>query len=230
MIQHSFILKNAFIRLYLTYMENLKIGCVIMASGEAIRFGKNKLVQNLNGKPLVSYILEKCAESSLFSDIVVVTRWNEVAKIASQFNCHTILHKEPLVSDTIRLGTQFFTKNAESKADGIMFCVADQPLVMKETLSSLAKKFKENPLSIVRLSKTDSATHEIRFANPVVFPNCFFTELECLPPNESGRAVIKKHPDKVLRIEAAADFELLDADTIEELENISRIQKSQKKS
>lgn len=197
-----------------------------MASGDSVRFGENKLVQNLNGKPLVSYILKTVTESRLFSDVAIVTRWSEVADIAGGFNCRVILHKEPLVSDTIRLGTQFFSKQRNAAPDALMFCVADQPLVTPETIHALIQKFTENPQSIVRLCKTESATGQKRFANPVIFPQCFFEELENLPPDETGRFVIKKHKDTVQTVEASGSCELLDADTKEEFEKIIEIQKS----
>ena len=49
-------------------MGDAKIGCVVMAAGNARRFGANKLAAALEGKPLILRALEAVPEG-LFSRV-----------------------------------------------------------------------------------------------------------------------------------------------------------------
>ena len=40
------------------YTENTAVGCVIMASGRAVRFGSNKLLADFGGSPLIAQALD----------------------------------------------------------------------------------------------------------------------------------------------------------------------------
>ena len=61
-------------------MGDAKIGCVVMAAGNARRFGANKLAAALAGKPLILRALEAVPEG-LFSRVEVVTQYAEIADI-----------------------------------------------------------------------------------------------------------------------------------------------------
>ena len=40
------------------YTENTAVGCVIMASGRAVRFGSNKLLADFGSAPLIARALD----------------------------------------------------------------------------------------------------------------------------------------------------------------------------
>ena len=59
-------------------MENKpKIGCVVMAAGNARRFGENKLAAQLRGRSLILRALE-AVPAEKFDKVVVVTQYPEV--------------------------------------------------------------------------------------------------------------------------------------------------------
>ena len=63
------------------HTENRVVGCVIMASGRAERFGSNKLLADFGGAPLIVRALD-AAETPALAARVVVTRSPEVAELA----------------------------------------------------------------------------------------------------------------------------------------------------
>ena len=83
------------------YTENAAVGCVIMASGRAVRFGSNKLLADFGGAPLILRALD-AAETPALAARVVVTRSPEVAAIAREAGVKTILHSLPGRNDTVR--------------------------------------------------------------------------------------------------------------------------------
>ena len=182
-----------------------KLGCVIMASGLGTRFGGNKLMADFGGKPMILRALD--ATEGLFSQRVLVTRHESVAKLARERNVEVVLHDLPHRSDTVRLGLE-----ALGELDACMFLPGDQPLLRWETVELLLEAWKDNPDRIIRPAYEDSE------GSPVVFPAWAFSELTNLPEGKGGGVVIKNHPNEVCRVSIANPFELADADTPETLE------------
>ena len=62
----------------------MRIGCVVMAAGDARRFGKNKLAAMLSGKTLIRRALE-AVPAEEFHAVVVVTQYPEIEALAKEF-------------------------------------------------------------------------------------------------------------------------------------------------
>jgi len=181
-----------------------------MASGQSKRFGGNKLLADFHGSPMILRIL--WATEELFSRRVVVTRNAEIAAICRERGVDVILHDLPFRSDTVRLGLE-----AIGDADSCMFCAADQPLLRRETIAALLLAAAEDPDSIWR------PCHEDNPASPVLFPRWAFSQLLTLPEGKGGGHVIRMHPERVRTIPVSNKYELMDADTPNELEKLEKI-------
>mgnify|MGYP000048989842 CR=1 FL=1 len=79
----------------------MKLGCVIMASGEGKRFGSNKMLADIYGKPLIARTIDSVPRGF---DVVVSTRWPEVAQICEDKHCSCVLHDGKLRSESVRAG------------------------------------------------------------------------------------------------------------------------------
>lgn len=190
----------------------MKIGCVIMASGMARRFGSNKLLCDFRGEPMVHQILRSARECR-FDICTVVTRHEEVAELSLNMQIPAILHQLPLRSDTVRLGLNSLLEQCPN-LDGVVFAAADQPCLRAESIQALCRGFEQQPQRIFRLSCQGSA------GNPVLFPRWAFEELRSLPEGKGGSAVIKAHPDYVTLVEINDPRELVDVDTPEILRKL----------
>lgn len=181
-----------------------KTGCVIMASGLGTRFGGNKLMADFHGEPMISACL---TATENLPHRVVVTRSADVAAYCKARNVPAVLHREPYRSDTVRLGLE-----ALGNIDRCMFCPADQPLLSRDTVNALALCGKNEADSIWRtkFEETEGA--------PVLFPKQLFPELLTLPEGKGGGYAAKKHPEQIKLLPVRDRYELMDADTREELE------------
>ena len=190
----------------------MKIGCVIMASGMARRFGSNKLLHDFHGEPIMVRILRSVKQAGIHYPIVV-TRHPEVVEICNAEQIPSILHDLPKRSDTVRLGMEYLM-NACPELDGIMFAASDQPCLRWESIAALCNALEKQPTCIHRLS------FEGTVGNPVLFPRSTFEELCNLPEGKGGGAVVKAHPDLVRTVEASDERELIDVDTPEILQSL----------
>ena len=184
----------------------MKVACIVMASGVGKRFGANKLLQDLAGKPLYRWALD-AIRPELFSQVLVVTGHAPVAAAAAERGFAVVCNDRPEdgVSRTIRMGLQ-----AAGACDGALFMTADQPLLTGETMEKLLAAFLREPDCI------HGASHDGVRGNPCLFPWEFFPELMQLQGDRGGAAVIRRYPERLRHTEVPEE-ELFDCDTPEAL-------------
>ena len=183
--------------------EERRVGCLLMAAGNAERFGENKLLCAAgDGRSLIEHALDAIPRER-FVRVIVVTQYPEITALAKERGFETLQNEHPGrgQSETIRLGTR-----ALSDCDAICFMVADQPLLRRETLAREVDFFSSHREHIVALG------HNGVRGNPCLFPARFFPELLALEGDVGGGAVIRKHLDELLLF-PADERELRDADT-----------------
>ncbi len=192
--------------------ETLPIGCVVMAAGNAHRFGENKLAAAVDGKSLIRRALDVVPADRL-SAVCVVTQYDEVESLAREygFRCVRNRHPEWGLSHTVRLGTETLADTCRA----IVYLVSDQPLLRQESVEALLDLYRDHPDHIV------AASHGGVRGNPCIFPERFFPELCALTGDVGGSAVIRRHEDALLLREVEKQ-ELTDVDTPEALEDLKK--------
>lgn len=190
-------------------MGSLKVGCVVMAAGNARRFGKNKLAARLKGRSLIQRALEAVPAEQLHV-VVVVSQYSEIAELAKDFHFTFIRNEHPDwgISHTIELGL-----NELRDCDGVMFLVSDQPLLRRESVEHLVELWKRQPDKIAALG------HGGVRGNPCLFPARLFPELIALTEDHGGSSVIRRHREDLVLLEVDAS-ELYDVDTVQALEEL----------
>lgn len=188
-------------------MSELSAGCLLMAAGNASRFGENKLTARFDGQSLFSLALAAIPKE-LFARVTVVSQYPALLEEAARTGFDTILNDRPQdgISRTIRLGTQ-----AMADCAGILYMVADQPLLRAGTVRRVVDVWRVHPECIA------AAAHNGNRGNPCLFPARFFPELCALEADRGGSSVIRRHEDALLLVEAG-ERELFDCDTKQALE------------
>ena len=189
----------------------MRIGCVVMAAGNAQRFGSNKLLTVVNGKPMIQRAFD-AIPSSLFDTVTVVTQYEEIAALAATRGYNAVINRHPDwgISHTIQLGLE-----SMGNMDAVMFLVSDQPLLQRESVENLLAFYLQQPEKIAALA------HDGVRGNPCIFPARFFEELLALEGDCGGRAVRRNHEEDVITLEVAKE-ELWDVDTQESLKQIKK--------
>ena len=197
-------------------MENApKLGCVLMAAGNARRFGENKLSATLDGRSLIQRALE-AVPAEKFDTVVVVTQYPEIIHLAGQFHFAAIHNDRPEdgISRTIALGL-----TALRDCDAVLFQVSDQPLLRRESIAHLVDQWQLRPDKLAALS------HGGVRGNPCIFPARFFPELLDLQGDHGGNSVIRRHEEDLILVEVP-EMELTDVDTLEALQTLDHTVKT----
>lgn len=189
----------------------MKLGCVLMAAGAARRFGENKLLAEFAGAPLYERALAAIPAEE-FAGVAVVSHYETILRAARLRGFAAVYNPAPEdgVSRTIALGM-----DALPGMDALLFLVADQPLLRRESVAAQTAFFRAHPQNIVALG------HGGRRGNPVVFPEEYFPALRALTGDAGGSAVIRGALEALLLFEIADPLELADVDTAEALHALS---------
>ena len=180
-----------------------KIDAIILASGLSKRMGVNKLLLPLGNSTVINHFLSRFPYS-FFEKVIFVFTDQQVGDIATQFPVLLCYNDTPEVgkSHSIQLGLA-----ASTAEDGIMFVVADQPLLKSTTIQKLVTAFKMDKTSIVLPEVNGNR------CNPVIFPTDCRTKLSQLHGDAGGRHVIKMYPKRAQTIPFKSADEFVDIDT-----------------
>ncbi len=183
--------------------KEITINCILLAAGASSRFGANKLLTPLLGKPLLCYTIE-ALPLEMLNQTVLVAHDEDVLKIANEYGIKTVFNKnyKEGINTSIKAGLDFV-----GEADGYMFSVCDQPLRKKSSVKRLIQTFYNNPQNIVAQSFCG-----VR-GNPIIFPNLFKDDLKGLDRNKGGGYVASKNADRLILCEADSRVEMLDVDS-----------------
>jgi molybdenum cofactor cytidylyltransferase len=199
------------------------IHIIYMAAGNSRRFGSNKLLYELDGKPMYRHLLDHLVEikdrynklksDSPVIDITVVTRYREVLDYCACIpDCHAVLSpdSEKGISYTIKAGIMAVQEQKKTgMQDYYMFAVADQPYLKSQSVIKLIDKVLENKGNI-RLIFSLRCGDAV--GNPCVFHSSLISQLLSLEGDKGGRSVAKKYD--CVYVDIADELELMDIDTL----------------
>lgn len=185
----------------------MKIGCVVLAAGNARRFGSNKLNAQVEGVSLIRRALD-AVPGGLAT--VVVSQYPDILALAGEYGFDALRNDRPELglSRSVRLGLAHLTD-----CDGVLFLVSDQPRLKRDSVEALAALWAQNPEKIAAMA------HNGVRGNPCLFPARLFPELLALTGDRGGSAVIRHHEDDLILLETDAP-ELADVDTPAALEQV----------
>ncbi len=177
-----------------------------LASGSSRRFGANKLLHPLEGKPMYCYGLETLSQVvNARSDcsLTVVSRYAPIREGARALGIAAADSPQSHlgVSHTIRAGLRSLEIREE---DYILFVVADQPWLTGRSVVRLLEAGEKG-------ADCACLCWESRPGNPCLFSARLLPELMALEGDTGGRAVLKRHA--CVYVPADSSKELEDIDT-----------------
>lgn len=187
----------------------MQIALVLLAAGSSVRFGGNKLLHIIEGKPMYRHVTDEIAgiEGDLFYKKVLVTQYRELADDCAFGDYQVIRNHNSRagISYSIRLAVESLA--ADPCVSGICFAVCDQPYLKGKTLYDFITDFKLSNKGMGCLGAGDM------LGNPAVFKREYFPELLSLTGDTGGKRVINRHPEDVF-VFPAGEEELEDIDQI----------------
>ncbi len=197
---------------------------IILAAGEAKRFGQLKQILVYRGQPLVQTVTTTALSAGL-SPVVVVTGANAEAVEATVHGLPIIITRNTNwqngQSSSIQAGLQAIRVAAlRDSWEGVgaaIFLLADQPQVMPTILQALIEQHAHTLAPILAPLVAGQR------ANPLLFDRLTFPDLMSLSGDVGGRALFAKHLVNYLPWQDEAL--LLDIDTPEDFQRLKEREK-----
>lgn len=204
------------------------INVILLAAGLSRRFGENKLLYKIKGKPLYRHVLDqalafqaRCGQKEIPVRLILVTAYEEIADyscLTAGFYLNSLGDKERIlvrndepeagISHSITLGLN--QAALVEKEDCVMFTVCDQPWLTAEDMVLLLEKFTRSGKGIGGLA------FQGIMGNPVMFRKEYLKELLRLTGDEGGKTVVRRHQSDAFLCEVLSPKALQDIDRKEE--------------
>jgi len=189
----------------------VSVAAVVLAGGEAVRMGRQKLLLELQGRPVIRWVVEAALASAVAETVVVVG--HEAGRVGAQVEDLpvTIVLNEDYregMSSSLRAGLQA----VRGRCDAALFLLGDQPFVTPELLDRLISSFAVADKAIVRPEAAGAP------ANPVLVGAALFPEMLAQHGDVGGREVVARHPDEVLLVPVDDPWVAVDIDSAEDYE------------
>ncbi len=160
---------------------------ILLAAGEAARFGQPKQVLGWMGKPLVRHVAESALQAGL-SPLIVVTGAHAGAVTEALAGLPVLLSHNPDwregQSTSIRAGLGKLPR----ETGAAIFLLADQPQVTPAVLRALVEQHDQQRSRII------APLVQRQRANPVLFDRVTFPDLLVLSGDTGGRAIFSRYP------------------------------------
>ncbi|MCR5388153.1 MAG: nucleotidyltransferase family protein [Lachnospiraceae bacterium] len=190
-----------------------KTGLIIMASGQAARFGRNKLMEHLGDRRVIDYVVSATEDLGPERLLVISDSDDGFISYCKSLQIPVLSGSHPFPNDTVKDGLLTLLKRCPDLS-GVIFIPADMPLIKKESMEAMLSSIKSNPNSIIRARFGGTE------GSPVCFPKDFFDELLTLPEGCGGSHVIKNHRNALRFFEVSNECELWDIDYPADLDKI----------
>lgn len=190
----------------------MHVAVILLAAGRASRFGGDKLTFTVNGESMIDHALSLYRASDFSARILTARPQDAVICTAGRKNGWKIApndRPEDGISRSIRIGIETL-QTAKAPCDGVLFAVADQPYLRRETVLRLRDAFDADPAHIAVLACGR------RQGNPAIFPVEYLPALCRLSGDHGGVNVMRAHPQAVRLHDLATPEELSDMDYREE--------------
>ncbi len=189
-----------------------RIAGVVLAAGRSTRMGgPNKLLEEINGKPLVRIVTEQVLASRAGPVIVVTGHQRERVEHALAGLRVSFVHNPDFaggLSTSLKAGI----KAVPAEADGTLVTLGDMPQVSAALLDRLIATFDPERGALVVVPTFDG-----KRGNPVLWARRFFPDLMAVEGDVGARHLIAGYAEAVTEVPVEDAAALTDIDTPEAL-------------
>ena len=189
-----------------------RIAGLVLAAGRSTRMGgPNKLLEEINGKPLVRIVAEQALASRASPVIVVTGHQRERVERALAGLPVTVVHN-PDFADGLSTSLKAGIKAVPPDADGAIVTLGDMPQVSAKLIDRLIAAFDPERGALVVIPTIDG-----KRGNPVLWARRFFSDLLAVEGDIGARHLIAGYAEAVAEVAIEDAAALTDIDTPEAL-------------
>jgi molybdenum cofactor cytidylyltransferase len=187
------------------------VSVIILAAGDATRMqGVDKLLETIDGVPLLSLVADACLSSAAAQVIAVIREGDTDRRAVLPDQIEIVINRNwgAGMASSLLAGLQVVQQNAQA----ILVVLADMPGVSSKDINALIAAF--NPKAGISICQ--ATINAGKPGHPVLFGRTHFAELQALTGDKGARAVINANPDALKYVKTSGENALIDLDTPED--------------
>ena len=188
------------------------ISAIVLAAGQATRFGECKQLVRLGGKTLLEHALAGVRGAKI-DDVVVVLGANAEEILERIAFRETVVINPDFaggMSTSIQAGLR------AAKGDAALIILGDQPFVASATLDALIDEYRRTKARVI------IPTYRGLRGNPVLVDRSLFAEMMNIRGDVGCRAIFGDHADSIVNVPVEDRGVVVDIDTAEDLVGTSK--------
>ena len=186
---------------------------LVLAAGASSRFGSPKQLVRIGDRPLLHRAVGIATEVAGHSvSVVLGANVDRLTPLLRHSSVTVVVNRnwEDGLASSLRAGI----RSLPGSVDGVMITLADQAALVATDLARLASAWRAQPEWLI------AASYSGHTGVPAVFPRWTFQDFYDLRGDTGARAILERHPDRVLRI--PMPNAAIDIDTPEDLLTLER--------
>jgi len=170
---------------------DFQVGAVVLAAGMSTRLPSGKCLLPIGNQTVLERVVENVLASNA-NPLVVVLGYNhhQLLPLITNYQVNVVINHDYHLGLAASLQRGLMELPESS---GVLFCLADQPLVLPEVMDQLIESFSFSPVAVVY------PEYQGRRGNPTLFGRDVFPEFLKLKGDEGGRRLIKDMPKAHVR-------------------------------
>jgi molybdenum cofactor cytidylyltransferase len=196
----------------------MNIAAIVLAAGRSSRMGSvNKLLEIIDGKPIIAYIVETALASGAVCPVIVVTGF-EADRVAAALRGLdvTIVNNpdfEQGLSTSLRAGLAALPPDC----DGALILLGDMPRIEPSDIAALIAAVKDRNTICVPIN-------DGKVGNPILWGAAYFPEMMQLTGDSGAKQLLAKQPSSVVEVPIASDRIFTDIDTPSDLAQLKSVE------
>ncbi|MSO64867.1 MAG: 4-diphosphocytidyl-2C-methyl-D-erythritol kinase [Alphaproteobacteria bacterium] len=190
-----------------------RIAAIVLAAGRSSRMGANKLLADIDGRPMVSHVVDAVAKSLAVSTVVVTGHEADRVRAALGHWAVSVVHNPDFaagLSGSLRAGLTAVGDDI----DGVVIALGDMPAIKPEHLDRLIAAFNPTEGRVICVPTSGG-----KRGNPVLWSRAYFDEMGRLAGDVGARQMIADHADQVCEVPLDDPAIFLDLDTPQALDH-----------
>ncbi len=187
-----------------------RIAAVVLAAGMSSRMGgRNKLLREIGGMPMIRRSVEAVLASSA-SPATVVTGRDEAEIRAALAGLDVAFVHNPDFSAGMAGSLKAGIAAVPNDADGVVVALGDMPFVTAHHIDRLIAAYDEDEGRTICVP-----THDGKWGNPVLWSRRYFPEMLAITGDKGARELLHAYADKLCEVPMEDEGILRDFDTPE---------------
>jgi molybdenum cofactor cytidylyltransferase len=189
------------------------ISAIVLAAGQATRFGQCKQLLRLRGKTILDHALDNLGGSKI--DDIVVVLGAHADEIRETVRISERVVTNPSFAEGMSNSIQAGLRSLPEGTEAVVIVLGDQPFVAPRTIDLLIDEYRRTGASVV------IPTYNGFRGNPVIVDRSLFGEMLGIRGDVGCRAIFGEHAQSVVKLPVDDRGVLVDIDTREDFDALT---------